>query len=53
MSVRVPEVNGGLSGSLEALGQNIVVEGGGDGGCGVSDNEYTCAHHVTWSPPYY
>jgi hypothetical protein len=20
------------------------------GGCGVSANEYSCAHHVTWSP---
>ncbi len=24
--------------------------GGGGGGCGVSANEYSCAHHVTWSP---
>ncbi len=23
---------------------------GGGGGCGVSANEYNCAHHVTWSP---
>ncbi len=23
---------------------------GGMGGCGVSANEYSCAHHVTWSP---
>ncbi len=24
---------------------------GGEGGsCGVSDNEYSCTHHVTWSP---
>jgi hypothetical protein len=23
---------------------------GGGGGCGVSANEYGCAHHVTWSP---
>jgi hypothetical protein len=23
---------------------------GGGGGCGVSANEYSCAHHVTWSP---
>jgi hypothetical protein len=23
---------------------------GGGGSCGVSANEYTCAHHVTWSP---
>ncbi len=23
---------------------------GGDGGCGVSANEYSCVHHVTWSP---
>ncbi len=23
---------------------------GGGGGCGVSANEYRCAHHVTWSP---
>ncbi len=22
----------------------------GDGGCGVSANEYSCAHQVTWSP---
>ncbi len=22
----------------------------GGGGCGVSANEYSCAHHVTWSP---
>jgi hypothetical protein len=27
-------------------------EGGGGGGvaCVVSANEYSCAHHVTWSP---
>jgi hypothetical protein len=24
--------------------------GGGEGGCGVSANENSCAHHVTWSP---
>ncbi len=24
--------------------------GGEGGGCGVSANEYSCAHHVTWSP---
>jgi hypothetical protein len=24
--------------------------GGMGGGCGVSANEYSCAHHVTWSP---
>jgi hypothetical protein len=24
--------------------------GWGGGGCGVSANEYGCAHHVTWSP---
>ncbi len=24
--------------------------GDGGGGCGVSANEYSCAHHVTWSP---
>jgi hypothetical protein len=24
--------------------------GGGWGDCGVSANEYSCAHHVTWSP---
>jgi hypothetical protein len=23
---------------------------GGGGGCGVSANEYSCAHQVTWSP---
>jgi hypothetical protein len=23
---------------------------GGGGGCGVSANENSCAHHVTWSP---
>ncbi len=23
---------------------------GGGGSCGVSANEYSCAHHVTWSP---
>jgi hypothetical protein len=23
---------------------------GWGGGCGVSANEYRCAHHVTWSP---
>ncbi len=23
---------------------------GGGGGCGVSANEYSCAHNVTWSP---
>ncbi len=24
--------------------------GGGGGSCGVSANQYSCAHHVTWSP---
>jgi hypothetical protein len=24
--------------------------GGGEGGCGVSANENSCAHQVTWSP---
>jgi hypothetical protein len=24
--------------------------GMGGGGCGVSANEYSCAHHVEWSP---
>ncbi len=24
--------------------------GGGGGSCGVSANEWSCAHHVTWSP---
>jgi hypothetical protein len=23
---------------------------GGGGGCGVSANEFSCVHHVTWSP---
>jgi hypothetical protein len=23
---------------------------GGGGDCGVSANEYSCTHHVTWSP---
>jgi hypothetical protein len=25
-------------------------DGGEGGSCGVSANEYSCAHHVTWSP---
>ncbi len=24
--------------------------GGRDGDCGVSANEYSCVHHITWSP---
>jgi hypothetical protein len=26
------------------------MRGGGEGGCRVSANENSCAHHVTWSP---
>jgi hypothetical protein len=43
--------------SLSLLSSNALVDesqcggmGGGGGGCGVSANEYSSAHHVTWSP---
>jgi hypothetical protein len=26
------------------------MRGDGGGGCGILANEYSCAHHVTWSP---
>jgi hypothetical protein len=26
------------------------MRGGEEGGCGVSANDNSCAHHVTWSP---
>ncbi len=49
----------GLQGDVVYLGWPIVPfviyepkfeGGGGRGGCGVSSNENSCAHHVTWSP---
>ncbi len=33
-----------------ALVIRVQMRGGGGGSCGVSANEYSCAHHVTWSP---
>ncbi len=29
------------------------IGGGGGGGCGFAANEYSCAHHVTWSLEIY
>jgi hypothetical protein len=29
---------------------NTSPNAGVGGSCGVSNNEYSCAHHVTWSP---
>ncbi len=33
-----------------ALVIRVQMRGEGWGSCGVSANEYSCAHHVTWSP---
>jgi len=46
----------GLQRDLSWLTNSALIyesNGGGIGGfaaCGVSANEYSCAHHVTWSP---
>jgi hypothetical protein len=42
------------TGTTRGLQRDVVylrVQMRGEGGrCGVSANEYSCAHHVTWSP---
>jgi hypothetical protein len=41
----------GLQGDVVYLSWPIVpLSTSGEGGCGVSANENSCAHHVTWSP---
>jgi hypothetical protein len=35
---------------LSVLTNSALVYESKCGGCGVSANEYSCAHHVTWSP---
>jgi hypothetical protein len=37
----------GLQHAVDVLADGV---GGGGGGSGVSANEYSCAHHVTWRP---
>jgi hypothetical protein len=44
------EVKEGASYLCWPIAPSYTSSNAGGGGCGVSANEYSCAHHVTWSP---